>query len=322
MRGFTNLFALALLLPLAAFGMRTTVVVQYGGEADLRAKVEVALNDVLNAANQYHETGSSLSRVTNHFSNGAFNDFTSLIHEAGVYANESEYTSFLLAKSDGSFEIRDLKVRLTKSSKNSVPYQYLVFTFNASGQITATKFTVKKQRYLEIIEQGRKLNDLAYREKILHFIELYRTAYNRKDSVFIERTLSDDALIIVGNVVKVQEQDSDFLQKSFLSDEQIRFLLLKKHDYLRRLSQAFRANEFVQINFDDIIINRHPRFNQIYGVQLKQRWNSSNYSDEGYLFLMMDFVQPEEPIVHVRAWQPEQFEDGSTVSIFDFDIIE
>ena len=322
MRGtFLILFLLAFFSP-AFSDVQTSVVVQYGGEADLRSKVETALNEVLNATNQFHEPGSSLSRVGRHFSQGAFREFAVLLKETGIYANEPEYVSYLLDKSNGNFEIRDIKVRLSKAKQQAVPYQYLVFTFNRAGKIIATKFTVKKQRYMEIVEQGRKLNDLAYREKILHFIELYRTAYNKKDSVFIERTLSDDALIIVGNVVKVQQGNSDFLQKSFLSNEQIRFLLLKKDDYLKRLSKAFRANEFVQINFDDIKINRHPRFNQIYGVQLKQRWNSTNYSDEGYLFLMMDFIQPEEPIVHVRAWQPEQFEDGSTVSIFDFDIIE
>ena len=140
------------------------------------------------------------------------------------------------------------------------PYQYLVFTLTEEGTIKETKFTIEKQRYQEIVEQGKALNDLAYREKILHFVELYRTAYNRKDSTFIERTLSDDALIIVGNVVKVKQENPEYLSRSYLDDEQIQFLLLEKKQYMKRLKRAFNNNEFVQINFDHIKINQHPRF--------------------------------------------------------------
>ena len=37
---------------------------------------------------------------------------------------------------------------------------------------------------------------------------------------------------------------------------------------------------------------------------------------------MVDFMDEAEPIIHVRAWQPDKFNDGSTISIYDFEIIE
>jgi hypothetical protein len=83
-----------------------------------------------------------------------------------------------------------------------------------------------------------------------------------------------------------------------------------------------KKNDFIRILFDQITIQRHPQIEQVYGVQLKQRWHSSRYSDEGYIFLLIDFIQPNEPIIHVRAWQPDKFSDGSTISIYDFEIIE
>ena len=84
----------------------------------------------------------------------------------------------------------------------------------------------------------------------------------------------------------------------------------------------FKTNSFIKINFDNIEIIRHPKHEKIYGVTLKQRWNSSNYSDEGYLFLMFDFKNFERPIIRIRSWQPEPFEDGKIVSLGDFYIIE
>ena len=37
---------------------------------------------------------------------------------------------------------------------------------------------------------------------------------------------------------------------------------------------------------------------------------------------MIDYRKPEEPIIHVRTWQPKSFdEDGSFVSLYDFDVI-
>ena len=78
----------------------------------------------------------------------------------------------------------------------------------------------------------------------------------------------------------------------------------------------------MRILFDAITIERHPAVSEVYGVQLKQRWNSSNYSDEGYLFLMIDFIDVHEPIIHVRAWQPDKFQDGSTINLYDFEIID
>lgn len=33
---------------------------------------------------------------------------------------------------------------------------------------------------------------------------------------------------------------------------------------------------------------------------------SSTYGDKGYLFLMVDINDPENPIIKVRTWQPER----------------
>lgn len=326
MSNFSFRLLLLLLIPMSLPAMKTSVTLQYGGDPQFREKAEKSLTDILNYCNAFYESGavseSLADRLATRFDGEAFSEFNNLMKQTRPYASDSEYRTHMLQTAAGNFVVRDIRVRVSNSERQAVPYQYLVFTFDKYGLVTSVNFTIEKQRYQDILEEGKALDDLAYREKILHFLEIYRTAYNKKDREFIRKTLSDDALIIVGNVVKVHQQDSDLLQRSFLSNDQIQFLSLEKEAYLERLARAFARNDFIQIQFDQISISRHPRFERIYGIQLKQRWNSSTYGDEGYLFLMMDFVDAEQPIVHVRAWQPDRFEDGSTVSIFDFDIIE
>ena len=82
------------------------------------------------------------------------------------------------------------------------------------------------------------------------------------------------------------------------------------------------------MSFDDVKIVKHPdpKKEGIYGVTVHQRWNSSNYSDEGYVFMVWDFTQPDEPQIHVRTWQPEfldkgvRFDSRNVFTLGDFDL--
>jgi hypothetical protein len=69
----------------------------------------------------------------------------------------------------------------------------------------------------------------------------------------------------------------------------------------------------IDLIFDNIEVTQHPKYDDIYGVTLKQGWTSwktataKGYQDEGYLFLMIDFKDGENMEVHVRTWQPDKF---------------
>ena len=57
---------------------------------------------------------------------------------------------------------------------------------------------------------------------------------------------------------------------------------------------------------DDIEIKQHKKFPSVYGVNMMQGWNTSRYSDEGYLLLVVDFSDDDKPLIHVRTWQPDK----------------
>jgi len=317
-----SLVLVILLLPAILNAIETKITLLSGGEDRYRERVESVLTDVLNGVNKNHDNRTPLTQLSQFFKNPAFSEFLELIKKTELYASQPEYRTYLLQTADGYYEVRNIKVRIFLGGTEGVPFQNLVFTFDDEGIIIDVNFAIEDHHYQKIIEEGRQLEDLAYREKILHFIEMYRTAYNKKDIEFIEKTLSEDALIIVGRIIKTQKQTFDYLESSYLNDEKLEFIRLGKYEYLERLNEVFKNNDFVRALFDEINIQRHPQFEKIYGVQLKQRWQSSFYSDEGYLFLLVDFIKEDEPIIHVRAWQPEKFADGSTISIYDFEIIE
>ena len=159
--------------------------------------------------------------------------------------------------------------------------------------------------------------DASRRKQILNYCEHFRTAYTTKDIDFLWQVFSDQALIIVGNVVKLSK-DGEMPK----ADGKISYALHSKHDYLTRLSKVFASNKEVDVRFSDFRIMRHPTMDGIYGVTLRQRYRSDRYADDGYLFLLWDFRNPSMPLIHVRTWQPSATVGSSddVIGISDFNL--
>ena len=159
--------------------------------------------------------------------------------------------------------------------------------------------------------------DAASRRQILNYCEHLRTAYTTKDVDFLRQVFSDDALIIVGNVVRTSKEPG-----RVQADSRVSYALHTKRDYLARLAKVFAANRQVVVRFSDFRIMRHPTKDGIYGVSLRQRYRSDRYSDDGWLFLLWDFRNASMPLIHVRTWQPSDRVEGSdgVVDISDFNL--
>jgi len=57
----------------------------------------------------------------------------------------------------------------------------------------------------------------------------------------------------------------------------------------------------------------------VYGISMRQSYTSTNYSDEGYLFLLIDF-NDDKPKIYVRAWQPKEWSDDALVELGNFNV--
>lgn len=197
---------------------------------------------------------------------------------------------------DGRYEMRNIPMTFRKPDGTD-HYEEGVLQFTPAGLISEFRIGLASHRYNELLRQGQDDIDIANRENILQFVEGFRTAYNRKDADYLNTVFSDQALIIVGRVVQGTGQRSAY-------EQQVEYLQFTKDEYITRLRQIFRANAWIEVGFKDVGILRHPRYPDVYGVSLTQYYSSSLYSDVGYLFLLIDFRDPEKPMIHVRTWQP------------------
>jgi len=281
------------------------------------------------------DVGRRLSDVINVLHTACLDtsDFTATGYEvassllAKVQMENAAFThrTKLLRRPDSLGEVRDVRVRVAMGDTPGTPYQYLVFVLTQKGLIDDMRFSVERWQYRDLNTQGEQLRDWPLRQRILNFLEIYRTAYNRKDLAFMRQVYSDNALIIVGRVLREQRNVStvsDMIKTTKWSNQRIAYLRLSREQYLDRLTAIFQNNAFVRVEFDSIRVERHTQYSNIYGVELRQQWYSSTYADTGYVFLMMDFDNAEQPLIRVRCWQPERFDDGTIPSIYDFKIVD
>jgi len=172
--------------------------------------------------------------------------------------------------------------------------------------IDGISISIDENKYKEIMDEHESVEDLYRRQVIVDFVESYRTSYNRKDLKYIESVFSDNALIITGKVIR-EKPKSDYALQS-LSRERIVYQKRTKKEYVENLKRVFAGNKYINVQFDDVEVIQHPKLTDIYGVTLKQEWNSDSYRDVGFVFLMIDFQDELNPLIQVRTWQPEKLE--------------
>ena len=316
---------LLMLLPAPSFAqVRPTVSVQGGDDVpQLKKKIESTLEEVLLEMNRLDKKKGNFEIVRKKFLPEAYGIFSQFVLQNNAYTARKTYLPQMIVREKGEFyDIRSITVKIALGQTEASENQNIVFTFDRQGVIVSVRSVLVNYDYESIVSEGRTPEDSLNRAKILDFLERFRMAYNTKDSPFLEKVYSDDALIIIGSVLEEKKDRDNVLKGSLLSASKVKLIQQTKREYMDGLkNKAFRNNSFINVRFEDVKILQHEKYPQIYGVTCWQQWLSSTYSDKGFLFLMIDFRKPEEPIIHVRTWQPNSFEDGSYVSMYDFDII-
>ncbi len=207
--------------------------------------------------------------------------------------------------------------------KNSDPFiKEVVFRYDNEKQlITSLSFRLDKEAENDIMNKGRWPVECRY--TLLNFMEDYQTAYALKRYDYLESIFSNDALIIVGHVLK-RTVLPDQMQFN-LSEEEVRLMEYDKQTYFNNLSRTFAAQEYIDIRFAETDFMRQMNSlsadnsggEDIFGVRLLQEYNSTTYGDTGYLFLMVDLRDHKRPVIHVRAWQPDKVDMNRLVELQD-----
>ena len=214
-------------------------------------------------------------------------------------------------KTSNGFQVRGIPVDIEQADENE-KRQELTIDFLNNGKISNVSIAIDMHRYEQIMVEKSSDIDYARRQVIVDFVENFRTAYNRKDIKLLNSVFSDKALIITGKVI--YEKPNSDIDRMTLRNNKVVYIKQTKQEYIQKLSSIFKMNKFVNVKFEDIDVVQHPKYDDIYGVTLKQYWHTSHYSDEGYLFLMIDFRDANNPLIQVRTWQPYKNNVGQIVT--------
>ena len=180
----------------------------------------------------------------------------------------------------------------------------VTFTFDADGKIDYLAFALDEKSTTDILQHAMWSE---YARKILaEFLENYKTAYALKRLDYIRSIFDDNAVIITGKVVTRPTSAYGEVGGEYLNNKYVQYTRQGKEQYLRNLERCFESNEYINIRFANNDIVKAGVGGEVYGIQIKQDYFSTNYGDTGYLFLMVDLNDPKKPIIKVRSWQPER----------------
>lgn len=313
-----------MLFPLLAHAQleETQVVITDGlNNAQLKAAIETNISHFLMACNEAVMNGDK-PKTDKTLTDDARRVLTDMWKTSPMACPVSKIEEICLETPDG-YQVRNIPVSMMNADEDG-KNEELVLNLTKSGNIDNISIAIEANKYKEIMEEHESVEDLYRRQVIVDFVENYRTSYNRKDIKYIESVFSDNALIITGKVVR-EKPKSDFAMRS-LSPEKIVYQKKTKGEYIASLKKVFAANKYINVVFDEVEVIQHPKLTDIYGVTLKQEWNSSRYSDVGFVFLMIDFQDELHPLIQVRTWQPEKLNDrvlarDEVFSLGDFDIV-
>lgn len=179
----------------------------------------------------------------------------------------------------------------------------VVFTFNSDKKIDYIAFGLGDRAQNDILNKGEW--SLTARNAIMNFLENYKTAYALKRLDYIEQVFDDNAVIISGCVIRRPKGRELENSEQFISNQYVRYTRVNKDEYIDRLRRSFAGKEFINIRFSNNDVRKMSKGGELYCIQIKQDYYSSNYGDSGYLFLMVDLNRPDAPIIKVRTWQPQ-----------------
>ena len=153
------------------------------------------------------------------------------------------------------------------------------------------------------------------RTRIVGFLEDYRTAYATKNLEYLDKVFDDNAVIVLGKRLQVAPQLNT---EGYMNNHRVQFTQLTKREFLRNLRRQFQSKDYINLHFSQNRIYQLQKGVERYGIEIKQDYYSSNYGDTGYLTLIFDLTNPDQPVIHVRTWQEQPDPNFGVVSPADF----
>lgn len=291
-------------------------------EGNLKARMESQVSRLLTAINSAESASQAVNFSGLDIDDMASHSIAMLWENVHFRTMDDEIVTSCLTLRNGSsargYQVRNIEIEMKPldNTYTDAKLQEICIDFDTRGRIVDFNLTLGVNQYMRIMREGVELDDLDRRMQILHYVEQFRNAYNQKDLNFMDAVFSEDALIITGKVIRRVPNELNISS----SRPEIQYSKQSKQQYLQNLKRVFARQGYINVKFDDIKVMRHGSNPNFYGVTLIQHWNSSTYSDEGILFLVWNFENPDAPQINVRTWQPMEVPEEDIFTLDNFKI--
>lgn len=287
------------------------------------SKIEGRLNSLLTEINNAQTSNRPLQLSGLGLSSEARKSLEMLWVVAHFYCCDEEVTDRLW-NFKKSYMVRSIPLIIVPDEADSWAkgtYQEAVIEFNMQGDIIDFRFSFSSQLGESLEKCSGSAVEAEKKLEILAWCDRLRTAYNEHNLDFMKKVFSDKALIITGKIVK--ETNKEF----GTTNEKVVYSKQNKTQYMINLARCFKNNKWIQVEFDEVgvgdleskgcgSVTQSGVNANFYGVRLHQKWRSTNYKDDGYVFLLWNFSKEDEPVIEVRTWQPDMV-NGKKISTDD-----
>lgn len=203
---------------------------------------------------------------------------------------------------------RSLPMRFSFQNNKRVFVEDVTFTFNKDELIENVSFGLDKATRDQIYtERHLQYWGDSTCTMLANFLENYQTAFALKRLDYVRDIFSDYAVIITGHMLKQSKPSPRGDSRHFSikqDDKHVQYARMDKDTYMERLEKCFRSNEYINIHFSDCFTEK--MHDEHFGINIRQDYYSTTYSDTGFLFLYVDVSDPQNPLIQYRRWQPDR----------------
>jgi hypothetical protein len=261
---------------------QTTVILEFGADektlSELTAKTEAILASVNRLSLAGEDTfgdDPGIAKLKELVSEqdliSPFDTLGTGVYRAG---NNFEMPRMLLRPRGGSeFELIDLR-----------------FTYTPDGELLEVARASPAENIDRILSRNIEVNSREA-QQAHNFLEAYAQAFENKSGEELRTIIDEEATIISGNKVSGRFE----------------YRKQEASTYLERIkNRTFVTGNEIEILFEEPVFYRHPEMRGVLAIQTLQRWNTTAYSDVGYIFFVVD-ITGETPRLLFRQWQEEAF---------------
>lgn len=271
----------------------------------LKSKMEDNISALLSEINRAANENTPLNLSNKYMEDEAMNRLNALWNNTAHFVCDKKTNVSKCLNDFQGYQIRSIPITIipVDSSYTQSLNRELTISLNKNGVITGVRFAWNKE---EDINSMLNFSGYGYgaemrnRREMLKWMEDLVSYFFEKNIGEISKVFSDGSLLLKDNKVIPCEVFFDSLDNQYSNSSK------NKKLFLSNLQTIFSREDPFDIDIDFISLLKHGTKKNIYGLTFHLITKSDIFSEKGWMFMLWDFNDPENIIIHVHTWQPDQ----------------